>query len=682
MADRTKDRTKAVVERSTAKGPTGTPSEVSGEITAPLCAAELAAELNGGADGELTVTQALPALPATQVLPKVDPAADPTADNPTADNPTADDSAPGDPTADGDVAGDADSGPVDGAADPADDSLAAAAGGDEAAGTDGTEAAGTTDEAPDDGDVLPERLPVPERRSGDRIADRYRLEECISHSEVFSSWRAMDEKLRRAVGVHLLAAGSRRAENVLAAARAAALLGDPRFVQVLDAVQEGELVYVIREWLPDATDLATLFADGPMAPYDAYQMVRQVTDAVAAAHYSGRSHLRLTPRCVLRTDTGQYRINGVAVDAALRGLPEQGAELTDTQAIGTLLYAALTHRWPQPEDRYGLTGLPEADGLVPPERLHADVHPGLADLATRVLGEPAEQSARITSPAALAEEIARLPRIRQPEPDPAAPGRAAPRYPAPGGTRTQVPRPVPPGAGHRPPGPPTHPPTHPPARPAPPRTAPGPRPRRLGRQVLKWTTSVVLLAAIGYGSWQLAGQLGSTNDKQALGGSALGSTPSVSASPLPKPTPLAISGIQSFNPYGTGPMHTDLLSRINSGNPTNAWSTDGYYQDLTALGHGTGLLIDLGSAKPVSSVAVQFIGSTTAELRVPTAQGANPPAQLSDFGQPLATATGEAAQFQPGTPVTSRYLLIWLTSLPKDGSGSYRGQVTTIKVTG
>ncbi|GAA5005544.1 hypothetical protein GCM10025734_44780 [Kitasatospora paranensis] len=247
--------------------------------------------------------------------------------------------------------------------------------------------------------TLPAARPAPLRHSGDKIGGRYRLEECITQSETFSSWRAVDEKLRRAVGVHLMAAGHRRAKAVLTAARAAALLNDPRFVQVLDAVQEGDLVYVIREWLPDASDLAQLLADGPMEPYEAYQMVRQVTDAVAAAHRRGQAHLRLTPRCVLRTDSGQYRINGIAVDAALRGLPAEDAERTDTRAIGALLFAALTHRWPYPEDRYDLRGMPRSLGAVPPDQVRAGVHKGLSELAARTLCEnPRTTSNRSPAP--------------------------------------------------------------------------------------------------------------------------------------------------------------------------------------------------------------------------------------------------------------------------------------------
>ncbi|MGC5410219.1 serine/threonine protein kinase, partial [Streptomyces sp. DT225] len=44
---------------------------------------------------------------------------------------------------------------------------------------------------------------TPDLHSGHKLAGRYRLEECVTRLDGFSSWRAVDEKLRRAVGVHL-----------------------------------------------------------------------------------------------------------------------------------------------------------------------------------------------------------------------------------------------------------------------------------------------------------------------------------------------------------------------------------------------------------------------------------------------------------------------------------------------
>ncbi|MFH8380022.1 protein kinase family protein [Kitasatospora sp. NPDC018058] len=531
---------------------------------------------------------------------------------------------------------------------------------------------------PRDTGTLPRTLPAPMRHSGDMIGHRYRLEECISQTETFSSWRAVDEKLRRAVGVHLMASGHQRARKVLAAAKSAALLGDPRFVQVLDAVQEGELVYVVREWLPHASDLAKLLANSPMEPHEAYQMVRQVADAVAAAHRRGQAHLRLTPRCVLRTDSGQYRINGIAVDAALRGLPAEesadDAQRTDTRAIGVLLFAALTHRWPYPEDRYDLQGLPKGLQNAAPDQVRAGVHKGLSELAARALFDhPPHHAEPITTPEELVRAIARLPKIRQPEPElPAfqAPPRhnthALPTAPNPTRVADTTVAPLPPSS----------------------RPASSRRTRRRLRRVVKATAWTVALGAIGVASWQFVGSLRNT-------GPAIAATPQPSvstAAPTTHPTtthtpvPVQIKEAFSYNPRGDSPESLWLLPKVFDGDPNTAWVTKTYndpFGPKPPLKDGTGLLIDLGSVQSVSSVNVQFAGIHTAELRVPNAQAAAKPqdAQPESFNV-LDKQSGSTVDFTLSSPTNTRYLLIWLTSLPKDTGGGYRGQVNEVKVLG
>ncbi|WP_431679671.1 protein kinase family protein [Kitasatospora sp. KL5] len=528
--------------------------------------------------------------------------------------------------------------------------------------------------------TLPAAKPAPLRHSGDKIGGRYRLEECITQSETFSSWRAVDEKLRRAVGVHLMAAGHRRAKAVLTAARAAALLNDPRFVQVLDAVQEGDLVYVVREWLPDASDLAHLLSDGPMEPYDAYQMVRQVTDAVAAAHRRGQAHLRLTPRCVLRTDTGQYRINGIAVDAALRGLPTEEAERTDTRAIGALLFAALTHRWPYPEDRYDLRGMPKSIGCVPPDQVRAGVHKGLSELAARALCEhPPHHQDPITSPEQLAKAIALMPKIRQPEqPAPAFTAKPKPKpQPAP---HTAAARPAPhPRPGHHP----AHQDTTAPAVPRPRR-----RRRRLLRTALRATASLVALAAIVVGSWQAVEHLNRNKDEQ-------GAPPAQQSSGAPAQQSSApLAGVTldftptSFNAYGDEKAeHAGALPNVKDGKTDTIWSTQSYQDPFTAGGYkpGTGLLLDLGTARAVGSVDVKTAGgSHTVELKAAPGVSSAPQvsaAGFASFGNAVATESGTDLHLKPAKPITTRYLLIWLTAIPNDGGG-YQGKVAEITVNG
>ncbi|MEV7020668.1 protein kinase family protein [Kitasatospora sp. NPDC093558] len=535
---------------------------------------------------------------------------------------------------------------------------------------------------PRDTAALPRTLPAPLRHSGDKIGHRYRLEECISQTETFSSWRAVDEKLRRAVGVHLMASGQQRARKVLAAAKSAALLGDPRFVQVLDAVQEGELVYVVREWLPHASDLAKLLADGPMEPHDAYQMVRQVTDAVAAAHRRGQAHLRLTPRCVLRTDSGQYRINGIAVDAALRGLPADGdtddAERADTRAIGALLFAALTHRWPYPEDRYDLRGLPKGLQNAAPDQVRAGVHKGLSELAARALFDhPPHHAEPITTPEELAKAIALMPRIRQPEPElpvftppPRHNTHALPTAPNP--TRVIDGPVVPP-------------------LPASSRPTSTRRTRRRLRRALKATAWTVALGAIGVASWQAVDHLRNNGSAVAAPQPSVSSSAPTAHAATHPPVQIQIKDAQSYNPLGRNPGEPegkDTLANAYDGNPNTSWDTNYYYDQFgptkPALKSGTGLMIDLGSMQTVSSVTVLFSGGDqTAELRLPPTGATNPMDAKPEAFSVLGKQSGTNVSYNLDTPVTTRYLLLWLTALTKDvNDGKYHGHVAEVKVFG
>ncbi|MDG9701138.1 protein kinase family protein [Streptomyces sp. DH37] len=510
----------------------------------------------------------------------------------------------------------------------------------------------------------------PELHSGHKLARRYRLEECVTRLDGFSSWRAVDEKLRRAVGVHLLAADHPRARPVLAAARSAALLGDPRFVQVLDAVEEGDLVYVVHEWLPDATSLATLLASGPLPTHEAYQLVSQVAQAMAAAHREGLAHLRLTPGCVLRTAAGQYRIRGLAVNAALRGITSDHPQRTDTEAIGALLYASLTQRWPYSEDAYGLSGMAEltGDSLVPPDQVRAGVHRGLSELAMRAMVNNGATASRQEQPCATPEEltkaIAALPRIRPPEPDFAAP----PPYQRPAFRQGY-------GApATRPPAGPVGPPTV--AAP----TAPPALPGRTGK-LLKWSVSALLIAALGLGSWQLADTLmkgdSSVTDPQQ---SRIEQQKQPEAAPTGRP--IEISLVKDFDPSGSdGSENGDDVAAVLDSDPNTYWQTSSYFGNpkFGGLKEGVGLILDLGKSQQVSSVRVDFRGTTSVDFLAAGKDIAEMPSSLSDFSR-VSSGSGTEVELRAKKPIETRYVLVWLTELPPAEGGNYRGRITEVEV--
>ncbi|AZQ36030.1 serine/threonine protein kinase [Streptomyces cyaneochromogenes] len=520
-----------------------------------------------------------------------------------------------------------------------------------------------TDEAQGSGGTeSPGKASPPELHSGHKLARRYRLEECVTRLDGFSSWRAVDEKLRRAVGVHILPADHTRARSVLAAARSSALLGDPRFVQVLDAVEENDLVYVVHEWLPDATELSTLLASGPLEVYEAYQMVTQVSAAMAAAHREGLAHLRLNPNAVLRTSSGQWRIRGLAVNAALRGINSETPQRTDTEAIGALLYAALTQRWPYESDAYGLSGLPKDVGLIAPDQVRAGVHRGLSELTMRALANNGATASRhesaCTTPEELVKAIGEMPRIRPPEPSFTAPPDYQRTTYQQGtyGRQTQHP-----GA----------------TQPVP--TPPPPLQSRTGK-ALKWAVSALLIAALGLGSWQLADALMDQGNKSEDPNQSQTTDDDDKGPTKPASGPIAISGARDFDPFGDGSEKPTDISKIYDGSASTYWQTDYYLSaDFGRLKSGVGVILDLGKVQQVGKATITFQGDTSVELLAASSDTGSEPTSFNAFSK-VAEGSGTTVTLKPNESVKSRYLLVWLTKLPLTENNEYRGRVADIKV--
>ncbi|MFD8735811.1 protein kinase family protein [Streptomyces sp. NPDC059618] len=519
----------------------------------------------------------------------------------------------------------------------------------------------------------PGKASPPELHSGHKLARRYRLEECVTRLDGFSSWRAMDEKLRRAVGVHLLPADHPRARSVLAAARSSALLGDPRFVQVLDAVEENDLVYVVHEWLPDATELTALLASGPLEVHEAYQMVSQVSGAMAAAHREGLAHLKLTPGAVLRTSTGQWRIRGLAVNAALRGISSDTPQRTDTEAIGALLYASLTQRWPYENDAYGLSGLPKGVGLIAPDQVRAGVHRGLSELAMRALANDGATASRHESPCTTPEELVKaigeMPRIRPPEPAFTAPPEYQRTTYQQGTYGRQAPRP---GV----------------TQPLP--TPPPPLQSRTGT-ALKWAVSALLIAALGLGSWQLAdalmdrGKPDDTKKTQTTDGNEKGGD---KTTPL---KPIAIKGATEYVAKGDAQAPEDVGNTFDNDSSTY-WRSRSFVDGpemKPAFKPGVGIVYDFGSKQTVSaaSIGLRYVGDhTTITLYATDSTSSSTPVDsMTKIG--TITTTGNSAKITITKKTPAQYVLLWITAMPYASGDQYSGAgykqgITDVKFTG
>ena len=168
-------------------------------------------------------------------------------------------------------------------------------------------------------------------------------------------------------------------------------------------------------------------------------------------------------------------------------------------------------------------------------------------------------------------------------------------------------------------------------------------------------------------------------------GTAPNETPSDGNTDEAQPAePLEIANVTDLDPppQGNGEENPDLAALAADGDPSTAWQTVEYYRNprFGNLKAGVGLVVDLGDPQEVSSVTVTVAGRPTSfdVLAAPEESG------LPGGVENLATVgsvngVGGEVAVDLDEAVTTRYLVVWLTSLPPSGSG-YRGRVAEIVV--
>lgn len=500
------------------------------------------------------------------------------------------------------------------------------------------------------------------------LAGRYRVEDLLDAAAGMRSWRAVDAVLSRPVLVVTLPADDARADAVTSAARAAAMVRDSRFLQVLDVDVDESVAYVVREWI-SGRDLTVLLADGPLAPSQAAALAREVAEALTTAHHDGLTHLLLRPASVLITADGGVKVAGLATDAAIHGAgPGDPAEI-DAAGIGRILYAALTGRWPE-SGEHGLPEAPRIDGRVASPR---QVRPGvprlLDEVADRALGNAARHHATpLLSPADVLDALTSRTSTRAN----GLIGGFADTADAPGPPPAVLDAPAVPWASTR---------AIPLTRaPEPPHRSPGRLRRAVGVLV-----GVLLLVAMTWVGLQLLLSAVGENGDDDQAGAPPGTTASGATSARPTPTPLPISAASDFDPPpdGSGDENPEDVPLAVDGDPETAWVTQNYFDAMELQKPGVGIYVDLGASVAVSGLNLALVGADTGlEIRIAPEAAASPPESPDGWTVVASSASaGATADLVLDEPVTTRYVLVWFTRLPADG-GDFRGGVAEVKVLG
>ncbi len=206
------------------------------------------------------------------------------------------------------------------------------------------------------------------------IAGRYTVERAVGHGGMGQVWLCRDEVLGRQVAVKQVGAmpGETASDvnRALREARSSAALNHRNVVSIYDAVEEGDLNWLVMEYVPSRDLGEILRTDGPLSPERATWIGLQAADGLAAAHARGTMHRDVKPGNILVTDADHAKITDFGISRThgdirltstglITGTPAyfspeiaRGAEPglpADVWALGATLYAAVEGRPPYAE---------------------------------------------------------------------------------------------------------------------------------------------------------------------------------------------------------------------------------------------------------------------------------------------------------------------------------------------
>jgi non-specific serine/threonine protein kinase/serine/threonine-protein kinase len=239
-------------------------------------------------------------------------------------------------------------------------------------------------------------------------------------------YQAFDERLNRTVAVKVLdpLRGADRELRVRfeSEARAAAAITHPNVVAVHDVGVEGDLLFIVMEWLPGRT-LADEIASRPLVVERVLGILRDVVSGLGAAHAKGVLHRDIKPSNVLLAEDGRAKLadfgiatvgvgditqTGVVIGSPAYLAPERvaGARATvrsDIYAVGVVAYEALAGVRPfAGESQLALAHAITEGRPRPLAELRPDAPRPLCDLVMRSMARDPDRRPRDTA------ELARL----------------------------------------------------------------------------------------------------------------------------------------------------------------------------------------------------------------------------------------------------------------------------------
>lgn len=258
---------------------------------------------------------------------------------------------------------------------------------------------------------------------------RYQVERLLGDGGMARVYLGRDLRLNRPVAIKIPHSHLMTDPDFLARfrheAHAAAMVRHPNLVDVYDVGQDGDLHYIVMEYVAGSTLKQLINREAPFAIPRAVRIGEQIARGLHAAHRAGLIHRDIKPQNIIVTDDGQARITdfGVAKSRLSTAMTETGITLgtvyyiapeqargrpatpqSDIYALGVVLYEMLTGRLPFTGDTPVAVAMKHiSEPPPPPRRYNPQIPAALEEIILRALAKDPAQRQR--SALELAEEL-------------------------------------------------------------------------------------------------------------------------------------------------------------------------------------------------------------------------------------------------------------------------------------
>ncbi|GAA1949041.1 Stk1 family PASTA domain-containing Ser/Thr kinase [Microbacterium deminutum] len=173
-----------------------------------------------------------------------------------------------------------------------------------------------------------------------RLVDgRYRVRARIARGGMATVYVATDLRLERRIALKVmhghLSDDTVFQSRFIQEARAAARLADPNVVNVFDQGQDGDMAYLVMEYLPGITLRELLREQRRLTTPQTITIMDAILSGLSAAHRAGIVHRDVKPENVLLAEDGRIKIGDFGLARATSANTATGAQL-----LGTIAYLA------------------------------------------------------------------------------------------------------------------------------------------------------------------------------------------------------------------------------------------------------------------------------------------------------------------------------------------------------